>query len=273
MDSPNIDSQLIERVVREVLAALSSASSPALHGTVEASSTQEPARMGQDQVRQKSGADTGQSARGLARVYSARDGELTLTNKVVTVASLENRLAGIRQVVLPPGAIITPAARDVLAEKGIKVFYGLPASEPQRDSRADVATAETVSIILVTRRISPQQLDNLLRPEGISAEYESLDCLIRASDRLAEVCRSGKLAVVLTRHVSTEVCLANRHAGVRAIDGRVGMDVAAEAASVGANALVADVSAGLFAVKRMITGFVRAPHVCPESLRERLELS
>ncbi|MGQ9504313.1 MAG: hypothetical protein ACUVQR_05345 [Thermogutta sp.] len=270
MDSPNIDVQLIERIVREVLAALSSGSSSALRGTVEASSRQEPAGMEQDQVRQKSGVDNGQSTRGLARVYSARNGELTLTNKVVTVASLENRLEGIKHVVLPPGALITPAAQDMLAEKGIKVFYGRPAADAQHDSKAGLAAAETVSIILVTRSISPQQLDNLLRPEGIIAEFESLDCLVRASDRLAEVCRSGKLAVVVTRDVPAEVCLANRHAGVRAIGGRVGIDVAAETASVGANALVADVSAGLFAVKRMIVGFVRATHECPERWRERL---
>lgn len=273
MDSPNVDIQLIERVVREVLAALSVAAT-ASQGAVGQSAAQSPAETEKERARQETGANTGESPRRLARLYSTRDGELTLVNKVVTVASLENRLTGIRQVVLPVGAIITPAARDMLAEKGIKVFFGSRSDESsEKEVRSDLTSGTPVTILLVTRRVTPQQLENMLRPEGISAHYEGLDCLVRASDRVAELCQSGKLAVVLTRYVSTEVCLANRHRGVRAIGGRVGIDVAAETAAVGANALVADVAAGLFALKRMIVGFVRSPHVCPENLRERLEQS
>lgn len=278
MDSPNIDIQLIERVVREVLAALAEVpSSPAETTGEKRSSLERSEAQAAARTQSRARKDAGESSVRLARVYSTRDGELTLPNKVVTVATLENRLAGIRQVVLPPGAIVTPAAQDVLAEKGIKVFFG-PASreEPGISQVTDgtkMPVADAVTILLVTRRVSTQQLENLLRPEGIIAEYESLDCLIRVSDRVAEVCQAGKLAVVLTRYVSTELCLANRHPGVRAIAGRAGIDVAAETAAVGANALVADAAAGLFALKRMITGFVRGPHVCPENLRERLELS
>jgi hypothetical protein len=274
MDSPNVDIQLIERVVREVLAALSGAAHASPQHAVAESPAQEPAGTEKERARQATSANTKDSPQRLARMYSTRDGELTLANKVVTVASLENRLAGIRQVVVPLGAIITPAARDMLAEKGIKVFFGSRSAESLKgEPRSGLVSATPVTIFLVTRRVSPQQLENLLRPEGIDAQYESLDCLVRASDRVAEVCQSKKLAVVVTRYVSAEVCLANRHRGVRAIGGWAGIDVAAETAAVGANALVADAAAGLFALKRMITAFVRAPHVCPESLRERLEQS
>jgi hypothetical protein len=272
MDSPNIDIQLIEQVVREVLAALSSVAPPSPQRAAGEGSGQEPVGTEKTRAQQQTSANTEDPPQRLARMYSTRDGELTLANKVVTVASLENRLSGIRQIVLPLGAIITPAARDRLAEKGIKVFFGSRSAESLKgEPQSDLVTAIPVTILLVTRRVSPQQLENLLRPEGIDAQYESLDCLVRASDRVAEVCQSGKLAVVLTRYVSTEVCLANRHRGVRAVGGWVGIDVAAETAAVGANTLVADAAAGVFALKRMITGFVRAPHVCPESLRERLE--
>jgi len=278
MDSPNIDIQLIERVVREVLAALAERPLSSAETTAEKGSlTKRAEAVVQGRTQRGAGRDVGESSPRLARVYSTRDGELSLPNKVVTVATLENRLAGIRQLVLPPGAIVTPAAQDLLAEKGIKVFFGPVAREELGISQVSNGTttpvAEPVTVLLVTRRVSTQQLENLLRPEGIIAEYESLDCLVRASDRVAEVCQGGKLAVVLTRYVSTELCLANRHRNVRAIAGRVGIDVAAETAAVGANALVADAAAGVFALKRMITAFVHAPHVCPENLRERLELS
>ncbi len=277
MDSSHVDVQLIERIVREVLADLGKASpvAPDGLGQQDASPTR-PAEKKQSTDDALS-PSAGKTVSRLARVYSPRDGELTLPNKVITLATLENRLTGIRQIVVPPGAVITPAVRDLLAEKGIKVFFGVGTNhieEPAQHNGETVApVGASLVVLLVTRRVSPEQLENLLRPEGINATYESLDCLVRASDRVAEVCQSGNLAVVLTRYVSMEVCLANRHKGVRAVAGRWGTDIAAETASVGANALVADVSAGLFALKRMITGFFRASHVCPDNLRERLELA
>ena len=277
MDSSHVDIQVIERIVREVLADLGRVSPIASEAPGQQSASRTHAGEGKQSTDDVTSANGGTTLPRLARIHSPRDGELTLPNKVITLATLENRLTGVRQIVVPPGAIITPAVRDLLAEKAIKVFFGIGPKSTEVPAKAnnETGTPEGASlvILLVTRRVSTEQLENLLRPEGITAAYESLDCLVRASDRVAEVCRSGNLAVVLTRHVSMEVCVANRHKGVRAVAGRWGMDIAAETASVGANVLVADVTAGLFALKRMITAFVRASHVCPDNLRERLELS
>ena len=47
--------------------------------------------------------------------------ELVLTERVVTRASLEHRLDGIRQVVVGGNAIVTPAVRDDLSERRIEL--------------------------------------------------------------------------------------------------------------------------------------------------------
>lgn len=47
--------------------------------------------------------------------------ELVLTDKLVTLRTLEGRLAGVKQIVVPPRAIVTPAVRDELKQRGIKL--------------------------------------------------------------------------------------------------------------------------------------------------------
>lgn len=261
MDNPAVDVQLIERIVREVLAALGS--QPGSPDTPSPGAPSAPAALPSPRAE-------------LARP-PARDGELTLANKVITLGSVENRLDGIRRLVVVPDAILTPAVQDLLVEKGITVSRGpvTVSAVPGAEQVARPANVPTgflpVTVLVVTQKLRPEQLDRLLRPDGISAQYEVLDCLIRASERAAEVCQGGGLGVVVTRHVVAEVCLANRRPGVRAVPGYVGIDVAQQTAAVGANVLVADLTAGVFHIKRMTMQFVRASHECPAALREHLE--
>ncbi len=50
---------------------------------------------------------------------SPRGGELAVDERVVTVATLQRRLAGIACVRVPRGAVVTPAVRDLLRERNI----------------------------------------------------------------------------------------------------------------------------------------------------------
>ncbi|WP_347246342.1 hypothetical protein [Thermogutta sp.] len=281
MASGDWNAQLIEQVVREVLASLQQRIG-AEQGPNEqppAAPSGEPAKGLAPQQRadpeptasRREEATQTDASRPLARFVSTRDGELVLSDRVITLAQVSDRLEGIRRVVVPMNAVVTPAVRDLLQEKGIPVFYG-GEQKCAENGNVSPTRAATVTVLLVTQRINPQQLDNLLRSEGISAEYETLDCLIRASERAAELCRKQRLVVVVTRHVAAEVCLANRQRGVRAIVGRDPQAVAGDTAAVGANVLVADLSAGLFNLKRMIRQFVASSHICPEVFREKLEL-
>ena len=48
--------------------------------------------------------------------------ELTVTDKVVALATLEGRLRGVKRVVVGGRSIVTPAARDALRDKSIELI-------------------------------------------------------------------------------------------------------------------------------------------------------
>jgi hypothetical protein len=49
------------------------------------------------------------------------DGQLTLPHTLITAATLEHRLEGVARVSVPPRAVVTPAARDLLKERNIEL--------------------------------------------------------------------------------------------------------------------------------------------------------
>ena len=49
----------------------------------------------------------------------ASGGELRLAERVVTIGTLENRLANISRVIVQPRAVVTPAVRDELKQRKI----------------------------------------------------------------------------------------------------------------------------------------------------------
>jgi len=51
----------------------------------------------------------------------ARDSDLRLTDRVITLRSSEGRLSGFTRVVVPPRAVVTPAARDELKQRKIEL--------------------------------------------------------------------------------------------------------------------------------------------------------
>lgn len=261
------DGATLERIVREVLAALGA----------EAGGSDGTAR---DRAPESAPA-TPRAAGAVpaapqARIVSSREGELAIPERVVTATLLEDRLHGMRRLLVRPGAILTPSARDLLRQRQIVVTYG-PVPTPGgatgwagAEAVAEAA-ADVLPIVLVTRRISAAQLSGLFRGEGLRIAPEEMDCMVRASQRAAEaVRRPGGRAVVVTSLTAAGVCLANRLGGVRAVAGRRPNEVALDAAAVGANVLVADARQGVFQIKRMIMEFVRSPRRCPEAFAPHL---
>ncbi|MGQ9604956.1 MAG: hypothetical protein ACUVTW_02070 [Thermogutta sp.] len=280
------DSATLERIVREVLAALGAEAS--LSGPAEPAGSATPAATPTATSAEATLATTAPAAEGnatrivpaaqapQARMVSTRDGELSIPERVVTVAALDGRLEGIRRLLVPPGAILTPAVRDLLRQRRILVTYGPvwtssgPGDVPE-PAAGDDAAERAMPVVLVTRRISAAQINGLFRGEGFKIAPEEMDCMVRASQRTAEAVRQpGGRAVVVTSHVAAGVCLANRLSGVRAVAGRRPSEVAADAAAVGANVLVADARQGVFQIKRMILEFVRSPRRCPEAFAPHL---
>lgn len=253
MAEPSID---VEKVVREVLAELGLAppsSGEAAQGTDASGSA----------------ARSASSAAGTAPVAARSgetEGELVVLSHVVTMAELEGRLEGVRRLVVPPQAVVTPLVRDELHRKNVALVYDEPVPV---ESAGSVRLAMTV----LGTRFDPAPLSRALESEGIEVRTHQTDCLVDATDRLAgEVCEPNTLGLVVSTYPAVALCLANRHQGVRAVLGIDAARAVADAASVGANLLVVDPRTTSFLqIKQMVGRFCReGPRECPESLRQRL---
>lgn len=51
-------------------------------------------------------------------------GELRLSDRVVTLAALKDRLANVQRVVVPAKAVVTPAVQDELKARQIELVRG-----------------------------------------------------------------------------------------------------------------------------------------------------
>jgi hypothetical protein len=237
MAEPSID---VDKLVREVLASLGAAPEPSSPDVEE----QESAPAGP----------------------SESNGELVVLSQVVTMSELEGRLGGVRGLIVPPGAIVTPSVRDELHRKNIRLVFDQP---------VPVATAGSVHLVVAVlgSRYDPAPLVRALQGEGITVQTHQTDCLVAATDLLAgEVVKENTLGLVVSTYPAAALCLANRHQGVRAVLGSDAATVITEAASVGANVLVVNArTTGHFQMRQIVSRFCReGPRECPEALRQRL---
>lgn len=245
MSQPAID---IERIVREVLAELGIAQ------TSPETSATKPAIVEAAPV-----ANTAESA--------AKNDELVVTSRLVTMSEIAGRLDSVRRVIVSRGAVVTPAVQDELHRRGIALAYTVATKE--------AAEKKSVRLVMVTAgtKFEPASLVAGLAREGMKIEHVALDCLIASADQLAaELAKPDTVGALLTRHTAAAMCLANRLPGVRAVTGGDAPSVAAAASAVGANLLVADPQAGtFFQLRQMIVEFCRGGvRPCPAVFQARL---
>jgi hypothetical protein len=228
----------IERVVREVLAELNRAQA-------SAPAPKEPPP---------------------AQASKPTNGELVLSMRLVTMDEIQDKLAGIRRLVVAPQAVVTPAVRDVLRQRDITLSRGLP------EKNASTAALRLV-VVAARSKFDPQLLAGSLQAEGIEIDCRKIDCILAATDQLAaELAKGDALGMLLTPHTAAALCLANRLARVRAVLGAGSGNLQADLRAVGANLLVADPQGiGLFKLARMAGDFYRGGlRACPEVFRKRL---
>jgi hypothetical protein len=235
----------IERVVREVLAELQSAtgSASANHLVSQFEFIQE------------------------VNHTKADNGDLVLSSRLVTLEEIDGRLAGIRQVVVTPQAVVTPAVRDALRQRNITLLR----------ASTTVKTATTslrLFVVAAGAKTDPKLLAGAFTDGGVTVECYSTKCLLDATDRLAaELAKAETLGLLLSPHTAAAMCLANRLSGVRAVLGNNTGSLAADLGAVGANLLVVDPQkVGMFKLTQMAGEFCRGGiRTCPEVFRRRLK--
>jgi hypothetical protein len=191
---------------------------------------------------------SGINARGARRAGAPAGGELRLTKKLVTLADVEGRLEGVRQVVIAGGAVLTPAARDELKKFAVAIASAVPAKP---------AATEAVCACIVETRCDARALAAAIENE-VSAEWLAAAELPAAVDGVCGRVAGGGLGVLLTSGLAAALCLANRKRGVRAALGSSVAATDAAIASISANLLVVD-PAGLsvFALRQLLRTWVR----------------
>jgi hypothetical protein len=241
----------IERVVREVLAELALASREDRLATSVAAPQQTAVPASASKTAAPSPATT--------------NGQLAIASRVVTLSEIGDRLTGIKRLVVPPGAVITPLVRDEIRRRGITLDF----------ARAEEGspTAARLTMVTVGQWFDPAPLVNMLRGEAVELDLHASDCLLATTDLIAQQVSPGdRLGAVLTSQPAIALCLLNRVPRLRAVTGPDAAEVAKAAASVGANVLVLRPhGAGLTPLRQMIREFCReGVRECPEALRERL---
>ncbi len=254
----------IERIVREVIAEMQWAVGSGQSGVVSGEW-----RVGSGDRKAESGKRKAESDEttppDCVRGGTSED-TLILSCRVVTLSEVTGKLESIRRLIVPPKAVVTPAVRDELYRQDVSLEFASPADDrPSGSPRLVLVTAG--------RHLDATALIAAVGREGIAAQPHASDCLIGATDLLAdEVIRPGTLGLLLTRHPAAAVCLANRHRSVRAASATDVATVAAAVESVGANVLVIDPNhTGPVRQKQIVAEFCRGGiRDCPKVFQERL---
>jgi hypothetical protein len=188
------------------------------------------------------------------------NGQLELSARLVTLAEIDGRLAGIRKVVVNPQAVVTPAVRDALRLRNISLCRKLPAKNTSD-------TALRLVVVSARSKPDPTPLVNTLKTEGVRVENHSTDCILDATNRLAgELAKGDCLGLLLTQHTAAAMCLTNRLNGVRAVLGSNTSNVDKDVNAVGANLLIVDSRhISMFKLCRMTSEYYRGGiRPCPE---------
>ena len=129
-----------------------------------------------------------------------------IEDRVVTLGSLDGRLAQTRRLVLPPGAVLTPSVKDELRKRRVHVEYRAAdvapsASRPWPAARC-TPHAERSATLLASSVRARRRVDDAQWPkrQGVGVW----------------VATDHRLGLLVTDDPLGGVCLANRYPAVRA---------------------------------------------------------
>lgn len=186
-------------------------------------------------------------------VSSERDSErtLVLTSKVVSLAEVEGKLKDVSRLVVPRGAVFTPAARDELRKFAVALA-----------SAAGAPQAAKLKVVLATAETSfdPAPLVAALTGEGTVVERLPQSGLTNAVDTLTrKVVVDKQLGLLITDMPAAALCLANRQRGVRAVLAHSLAAVSEAVEMIAANLLVIDPrSRNFYELRRLTRELIRA---------------
>jgi pyruvate/2-oxoglutarate dehydrogenase complex dihydrolipoamide acyltransferase (E2) component len=233
----------IEQIVRLVLARLNGAAASAEGGAHDLSG----------------------GARAAENRQAAGDAQsvVRLSQPVIARETIARRAAAARAIVVPARAVITPAARDLLRERGVEI----------RRAEAVAEAAVRLAMGMAECDYQPASLVARLEAQAIATQRLAHVGLIEVVDELCQHVRlGGARGLLLTGETHAALCLANRVAGVRAARAGCERGVRRAREAVGVNLLVLDPAGkSLHQIERAVVEFCRGAASCPARFGKRLE--
>lgn len=240
----NVTADEIERIVRDVMSRLASERPAALKEAETPKQAEAP------------------------KPATAAASELVLEAKVVTLADLQGRLVGIKQLVVTERAVITPAVRDLLREKKVGLVRRMAGAQA-----AASATGRTIVVAATEAKVAVGGLVRELRELGCKLEELAQAGLVAAVRELGdEVAKSGAVGLLVCEEPEAALIALNRRSGIRAVGGDDVAAIERAAKAVGANAFVVRGSkVGGLQVKRWLAAAARQASTAPAKLAELLK--
>lgn len=152
---------------------------------------------------------------------------LTSQDRLLTLATLEGKLDGLRRLVVHRKAIVTPSLREELSRRGIELDRG----GANGAKRAEVA----VGVVRFDAERAPS-LHGLGLAEDVTAK--SAASLVKLVTK--QLGNNDRIVVVLTKQTMVALCALNRSSVVRAAIATNVDSVRTAVRSIAANVLVVD---------------------------------
>jgi hypothetical protein len=172
--------------------------------------------------------------------------ELRISQRVVTLRHCDGSLDGVSRVIVPLGAVVTPAVRDELQRRKISLEH-----EEQGEKKSS-----SLQLLLATEdpRICLQRWRRETAADVAYNQSHDLDALAL---HLATWVAPQRVAALWTTRPRWALCIANRHPAIRAAMAGDVLAVEQVIAEAGANVLVLDSSRHSSMWRNMIRNFCR----------------
>ncbi len=177
-----------------------------------------------------------------------------MSRTVVTAQLLDELHRTQPEIVLPRGALVTPAARDWLRAHRVTIQWADP----------DTGATGTATPVVIDAR-SPWMRSILTAVERVLGAVEAIDPADKAGGQAAAIGRlcaavaSGSAAhgIIFADDGGLPVCLANKHKGVRAVLGVSQAAVEQAVRQFAANVLVIEPGhQTIYQVRQMVQRFI-----------------
>ncbi|PQO45794.1 hypothetical protein [Blastopirellula marina] len=145
-------------------------------------------------------ASSAEVAKPAKSVKISTDGsEVALADRVVTMETLEGKIGGAKALVVTPSAIVTPAARDALKDRGVRLL---------RDSEAAKRAKKPVEVLAFAASGV-----TAWRERGPVGVFIDLTSTVKQA---ALAAKQDKIVILLTESPEAACCAANRDGEIRA---------------------------------------------------------